>query len=507
MQNRAMLHKCGPSCYKYSKDGVRICRHHVYHLLSFDPVTAEKPLRIRREGRPLNNVVKIIEDDSQGQRGRLELIREHPTETTTNYVGAVCMRCNLDAQTLVRVPPLCVIDSGPLPTIGSKPRWASMNEVVPDDAPTNLVFPLSDTEEEEEEEGDAMSSSDDEFDELTAEVERETRCLFQDAHNAGFYINEYTTKVNVLGDKLLEGLRKAAEKQRDQMDAEAQEHSDKKITKAQQALQMLRKMVHLIARLQVKSGAEMAFPILFGHMSFSTHGTWEVNVRRPSALLWKSWEEKHGKSLQRLRREPSYRHTLNMYLPQDEKHRGTQNASLPPDWLLLEVPSDTPGEAPKITYLSPRGARFETYEAASHFIATSNQTKRSPVTLDVTETTLDGDTDEVRKPDMTLTSASYFDDWLHRGSDNLLSNLPWYVYSCWVYRTERLSETDERSGLYLDIDFAKHYKLSEHCSTHQLIIACSATRRHDLAHCSTRSKWQCDVQVSAFQTIPCTPYG
>ena len=134
-----------------------------------------------------------------------------------------------------------------------------MNEVVPDDAPTNLVLPLSDTEEE----GDAMSSSDDEFDELTAEVERETRCLFQDAHNAGFYINEYTTKVNVLGDKLLEGLRKAAEKQRDQMDAEAQEHSDKKITKAQQALQMLRKMVHLIARLQVKSGAEMAFPMLF----------------------------------------------------------------------------------------------------------------------------------------------------------------------------------------------------------------------------------------------------
>ena len=84
------------------------------------------------------------------------------------------------------------------------------------------------------------------------------------------------------------------------------------------------------------------------------------------------------------------------------------------------------------------------------------------MTSDVAETTLDGDTDEVRKPDMTLTSASYFDDWLHRGSDNLLSNLPWYVYACWVYRTERLSKTDERSGRYLDIDFADDYKLSEH---------------------------------------------
>ena len=62
---------------------------------------------------------------------------------------------------------------------------------------------------------------------------------------------------------------------------------------------------------------------------------------------------------------------------------------------------------------------------------------------------------------MTLTSASYFDDWLHRGSGNLLSDLPWYVYALWVYRTERVSATDERSGLYLDIDFAPEYKLAD----------------------------------------------
>ena len=149
VQNRAMLHKCGPSCYKYSKDGVRICRHHVYHLLSFDPDTAEKPLRIRREGRPLNNVVKIIEDDSQGQRGRLELIREHPTETTTNYVGAVCMRCNLDAQTLVRLLFPSILDSGPLSSIVSKPEWGAMNTALPDGSPTNLVLPLSDDDSED----------------------------------------------------------------------------------------------------------------------------------------------------------------------------------------------------------------------------------------------------------------------------------------------------------------------------------------------------------------------
>ena len=107
IQSRTMLHKCGPSCYKYSKDGTRICRHGVYHSTSFDvevegksildsadssaagraladAATAtgraqqQKPKRIRREGRALNNLISIIEDDVQGQRGRLELIREHP---------------------------------------------------------------------------------------------------------------------------------------------------------------------------------------------------------------------------------------------------------------------------------------------------------------------------------------------------------------------------------------------------------------------------------------------
>ena len=169
-----------------------------------------------------------------------------------------------------------------------------MNKVVPHGTPTNLVMPVSDPDSGVEDEEYCH------LEQLTREIERETRALFQDAQNTGFYINKYTTKVNVLGDKLLQGLRKAAEKQQDQMDAAALDEQGKAISRARQALMMLCNMVHLIARLQVKSGAEMAFPVTFGHMSFSTHRTWEVNVRRPVALLWKSWEASHGKSLQRL---------------------------------------------------------------------------------------------------------------------------------------------------------------------------------------------------------------
>ena len=125
----------------------------------------------------------------------------------------------------------------------------------------------------------------------------------------------------------------------------AREEEGKAISRARQALQMLRKMVHLIARLQVKSGAEMAFPVIFGHMSFSTHRTWEVNVRRPVAMLWKSWEASHGKSLQRLRRCASFRQTLNMFLPQE------RDVELPPDWMVLEVPSDSLKQEPKSIFV------------------------------------------------------------------------------------------------------------------------------------------------------------
>ena len=51
------------------------------------------------------------------------------------------MRCNLDAQSLVRVLPLSVFDAGPLPNIGTMPHWAGMSKDVPADTPNHLVLP------------------------------------------------------------------------------------------------------------------------------------------------------------------------------------------------------------------------------------------------------------------------------------------------------------------------------------------------------------------------------
>ena len=139
-----------------------------------------------------------------------------------------------------------------------------------------------------------------------------------------------------------------------------------------------------------------------------------------------------------------------MYLPKE------RDVTLPSDWLVLEEPSDCLDEGPKTVCLSPRGARFESYDAALRFIATANPR----VTFDPSKAALDGDVDQLPQKDMTLITASYFDDWLHRGTDNILSDLPWYVYAIWVYRAERMSPQNNRHGIYLDIDFAPEYKIA-----------------------------------------------
>ena len=63
---------------------------------------------------------------------------------------------------------------------------------------------------------------------LLKELQKECLSAFQDAHNTGFYINEYTTKIHSLGDKLLEGLRRASEKVLKQEEIQSAQESKSK---------------------------------------------------------------------------------------------------------------------------------------------------------------------------------------------------------------------------------------------------------------------------------------
>ena len=144
VQARAMLHVCGPSCWKYNKTGTRVCRHHCYHITLVEPdatsaTPGEKPLKIRRDGRPLNNQLYIIEESGKGKRGRVAPIVVMPFETLTNYVAACSLRCNFDNQSLIYLPPASTLPLEWMPNIGPKPQWASMARTEGDVNPKWLI--------------------------------------------------------------------------------------------------------------------------------------------------------------------------------------------------------------------------------------------------------------------------------------------------------------------------------------------------------------------------------
>ena len=117
--------------------------------------------------------------------------------------------------------------------------------------------------------------------ELLQGLGRELQGAFQDAHNAGFFINEYTTKVHALGDKLFEGMqrieRKIAADEAGNLQADKVPTSTRERNKIRTRA-FLKKLVFLL--MQVKSGSKLVSPILFDHMSFATHRCWETNMMR-----------------------------------------------------------------------------------------------------------------------------------------------------------------------------------------------------------------------------------
>ena len=207
-----MLHVCGGSCWKYNQSGTRICRHHCYHIVTLQPddqavLPAEKEMKMRRDGRPLNNQLYIMEDQNKGKRGRICPICVCCFETMTNYVAASALRCNFDNQSLLYLPPQSVLPLEWMPNIGSQPQYASMNRTSGDLQPKWLIATDASSQAT-----DAAAADLDSMEGLLQELDRELQGAFQDAHNTGFYINEYTTKVNALGDKLFEGLQRIVRK-------------------------------------------------------------------------------------------------------------------------------------------------------------------------------------------------------------------------------------------------------------------------------------------------------
>ncbi len=263
-----------------------------------------------------------------------------PMETMTNHAIACSLRCNFDDQSLLYLPPRSVLKLRRMPNIGPKPEYAHMERKEGDLQPKWLLDVAgspADSLLASRGSDDAQVSEDiDACEVLLEELKSEFHSAFQDARSTGFHINEYTTKVNALGDKLLDGLRRASEKVLRQEDAQKPNLDQTAHQEQRNRIKaVLKKLVYLMNTLQVKSGSELVFPMLFDHLSFSTHKTWEMNMKVPYAKALSSWESYFKATLKTLRQNATFAMKIGFLWPSRGDEDGPHQ-ELPAGWLMQE---------------------------------------------------------------------------------------------------------------------------------------------------------------------------
>ena len=119
---------------------------------------------------------------------------------------------------------------------------------------------------------------------------------FSDGINIGFYINSYTTKHCPTMDGVLEELRKGIARLEEQREADAMrlKEMEDKVSKGliceapvQKKKSAFAETLNTLSRLQSsyrrcywKSGSEMLFPMLFGHLTYASHRCWTVYIKK-----------------------------------------------------------------------------------------------------------------------------------------------------------------------------------------------------------------------------------
>ena len=138
---------------------------------------------------------------------------------------------------------------------------------------------------------------------------------------------------------------------------------------------------------------------------------------------------------------------------------------LPPGWLMLprcdvqtpnlekvnEIIKEETGEAMDYIYISPKGLRFTSLQQALKYAQ-----KQEPL-LD--HLPADGPTTFNAPNTATVQFTSNHEDYMHRGHDNLLAEMPPYIYNMWVYSGKKMTGKDPRANSHVDIPFDAHYRI------------------------------------------------
>ncbi|CAK0895070.1 unnamed protein product, partial [Prorocentrum cordatum] len=504
------IHVCSPSCYKYHSDktrGTQICRHNFYNIVTLCtwPEGGEdsQECRLRTRGKALRGCIGIYRETDYGMAGRIAPIQLHPGETSTKYAAVVSARCNVDVQDMRRVlPPHLWMEASELEppaneedrksynhglypqryadfSVGAREDWGWFQHLNTTSAEKWDPVVVTDWHEIFSELANldclAVDSDSAARANLQRDLERHALATFVDAHNTSYYVNSYTTKVNPSMDdvlcKLLDGVRRL-KSQWDDREAQAaggagdeaqSTAAGKRREDFKRTLQVLARFETCFRRASWKSGSEMVFPMLFGHLSFMTHRCWKVFMRKSIYLAAESWRRRYG---QADTAESAPAASITHAVP------GTGQQVAMPGW--REVQRE--GEA---VYISPDGEEFDTIEYAHQAFQIASASGGS--LRDVTKALnrmREGEAEEVPEtPGPTVEGLaqgkfrgavlSQHDDWMHRGDHPIVRDMSLYVYSIWVYRAELplhappAGELDpEGSGgrtLHVDIAFDSSY--------------------------------------------------
>ncbi|CAK0796442.1 unnamed protein product, partial [Prorocentrum cordatum] len=361
LAQEVFVHICGESCHKYSgkKKVQQICRHGFYHIVNLGTWDQRKEgISFRRRGKALRNQMFVTKCTQHGMQGRLLMFQEHPFEVPTNYAGAASVRCNLDVQDLRRVLPESLwnpegeacpalpVDEARAKEFGymgayewdgegfaerardasacGPTQWANdqtreewhqafLTALAPDDAAQEVKPFQCQTC------GAPHHANPSEDDHACACMEcecmRAATAAFADAINTGFYVNSYTTKQCPTMEGVLENLRQGLERLEEQRAREQEElergrardaelvgkEAAMKVHKGKstfaETMRTLNRLNSSYRRCYWKSGGEMIFPILYGHMTFASHRRWTVYVKKAVFQAAQAWRRLYGNSV------------------------------------------------------------------------------------------------------------------------------------------------------------------------------------------------------------------
>ena len=192
---------------------------------------------------------------------------------------------------------------------------------------------------------------------------------------------------------------------------------------------VLKKFVRLMNSLQVKSGSELVFPMLFDHMSFATHRCWETNLKVAYANSLSAWQDHVKGRLKALHEKASVSQTIGfLLLPSLQSGRAKE---LPVGWLVQPKPQDKAlsanaaatmeqveqetGEDHGYIYISPGGQRFTSLQQALQYAR--NDRLRNRMGADMKAVQIDSFD---QNSNIHVQFTSKHEEYMHRGEHPIM---------------------------------------------------------------------------------------